>query len=624
MSLIYGLINFDTVNFKYDIQENLIEVLKWQNCNHIKIDEKHFKGGILVDKSLPYNEKDFLFKDIKHDLLVLVSGDVYNKLEICKLYNISNKNIGSAELVFRIYLLVGEGFITLLNGDFTICLVDGRDWKTFIFRDHLGVKPVAYSAINDNLIFCSDFMALSKVFSSTENFNDLYPLQELTRKNLWDYELTPNKQVAKVLPGHYILYTENRIEQKKYWYPEKIKINRKLKIQTAISDLHQILEDSVKIRSDQRFFASAHVSGGLDSGIVAALVRKEYENQRIFYGFSWSPDIIDSNCINVDERQLVSEISKFLEIEHRFSMVTTSDYIDCVSDWRCALNGFDDYKLRKDAKKLGINLIFSGWGGDEFLSTNEWGINSDLLFGLNWKIFFRKNSILKPKKLIGVFVYNILLPFLGIPYFTTSDIRYMKSIQKYLALAEIKKGKTKNHLLTWKSRQDVHLNALYNYHIPSRMEEWAICGSRMGIEYRYPLLDKRIIEYLLTIPSKIISKEKRFLMKELCKVYLPFNVITRTKLRDEARGILYSKVINESFNILVSNFDLYRKNPKLSFVNFDLLWKDIMDYKSHQVDYSKLPTNLRILFKIHDIHVITTNFLNYTYKKAYYAQVHSK
>ena len=43
-----------------------------------------------------------------------------------------------------------------------------------------------------------------------------------------------------------------------------------------LSDLTALLTDAVKIRCDGRFRAGAHVTGGLDSGIVSTLARKEY------------------------------------------------------------------------------------------------------------------------------------------------------------------------------------------------------------------------------------------------------------------------------------------------------------------------------------------------------------
>ena len=56
-----------------------------------------------------------------------------------------------------------------------------------------------------------------------------------------------------------------------------------------LADLGELVKDAVRIRCDSRFIAGAHVSGGLDSGIVSAMAREQYRHQELFYGFSWSP-----------------------------------------------------------------------------------------------------------------------------------------------------------------------------------------------------------------------------------------------------------------------------------------------------------------------------------------------
>ena len=47
-------------------------------------------------------------------------------------------------------------------------------------------------------------------------------------------------------------------------------------------------------------------------------------------------------------------------------------------------------------------------------------------------------------------------------------------------------------------------------HLSLRMEHWAASGARNGLVYRYPMLDKRLVEFSLgTIPSKLPQNEQR-------------------------------------------------------------------------------------------------------------------
>lgn len=40
-----------------------------------------------------------------------------------------------------------------------------------------------------------------------------------------------------------------------------------------------------------------------------------------------------------------------------------------------------------------------------------------------------------------------------------------------------------------------------NWHIASRAEEWAHIGARNGLAFAFPLLDRRVVEYALSLPS---------------------------------------------------------------------------------------------------------------------------
>lgn len=608
MSFIYGLISNYTNNPKSNIIKQLIEVIQWESSIHIQIEETNLSAGILYDKSLPYRKEDFFYYDKNNNTIILLSGVIYNQIELIEKTGIEFKNKFLPELILGYYLKYGENFVSELNGDFAILIYNTRINEARLYRDHVGVKPISYCVLNDCLLFSSDFLALSKVLSTTETLNELYLFQNLTRSNLWDYSLTPCKKVIKVIPGHYIKYSNIGLKQIKYWFPEKIRVDNKLDIKKAISEIGEILSDAVKIRCDHRFFASAHVSGGLDSGLIAALAKKEYTHQNIFYGFSWSAQNVSNIEIDIDERDLAREICEFNGIELKLSKISKSDFIDYVSNWMCRVGYFDEFKIRKDAKNLGANLIFSGHGGDEFLSCHELGIDSDLLFNLKWISFFEKNSIFKPKIFISNFLHGVFFPFFGIARFQKSTDE-TKHYRKYLNLDNIRKGKSKYNLSKWRSRKDVHLGYLYNYHLVSRMEEWANCGNNMGIEYRYPLLDKRIVEYSIKIPSNLIYQDSRLIMKNLCKNMLPEKVIGYTKLSDDVHSIKFEEIVQDSFDILLNNYEIYKRNPYLSFIDFDLLMNDIIEYKK-KPRVGELPNNLRILFLINNIQVITSNFIN--------------
>lgn len=607
MPLIYGLVSNDK-RLETSYLTALEKTMRFENCIQFQLKTANFSGGILMDKSFAYVKDDFFYSCKNNRSFILFTGEIYNLKDLLKEEVGLREKLKAPELLLILFKKYGPEFIDKLNGDFVILLYAATTETTFIFRDHMGVKPAAYYKVGRGLLLSSDVLALAKVTTTEQNYNEQYHLQHFTKNNLWDYRLTPNKEVIKILPGHYLKNTSEKSEQVKYWFPENIKINKALDIDTAIADMRELLKDAVKIRSDNRFTAAAHVSGGLDSGVVAALSRKAYQAQDTFYGLSWSPEHNSDQQYKLDERNLAADICNHNGINLKLSNITKDDVCAYYADWRCRLTHFTEFKVRQDAKELGVNLIFSGWGGDEFISCPNRGIDLDLFFGLHWKALLEKYPLRKPRRLFGALYYNVLRPFFKEAYFPHYNLQYT-SKEKYLDLKAIQKAKTKDMLLSFKSRRDVHLKFIYNYHIASRIEEWYILGERLGVEYRYPLLDKRIIEYALTIPSSIIYPQKRLIMRTICKNILPDTAIEHAKIGDQAYSEQFEHMMSQTFHELCKLMPYYEDNPYLSFVNFKTLKTDIKAFQNSD-NTRFLPYNLRILFLMNTVHICTTNFID--------------
>ena len=70
------------------------------------------------------------------------------------------------------------------------------------------------------------------------------------------------------------------------------------------------------------------------------------------------------------------------------------------------------------------------------------------------------------------------------------------------------------------------LRELYLGHLEYRIEAWANAGAKSGIEYRYPLLDRRLISLALRLPSELYFQQgwQRFILRHTMKNILPERV----------------------------------------------------------------------------------------------------
>jgi len=357
-------------------------------------------------------------------------------------------------------------------------------------------------------------------------------------------------------------------------------MNGKLSVDQLFFELKSLLVDAVNIRCDSRFNAGAHVSGGLDSGIVATLARKIYKDQGTFYGFSWSPKDYDPGEMGYDERNLIRSTCTLARIEPVYSEARPDDL---VSDLTGDAGGpwlFYERGTEEQAARYGVNLILSGWGGDEFISTGDRGIEQDLLKKLSFGLFFRRNPIWPFRTFIRNQLLFVIFPALGILDRATAssfreDARYLKKRYKK------SDRKTLSDFYFHRSRRQVHIRMLRFYHIPKRCEEWMINGYRTGVEYRYPLLDRRIVEYMLTVPTELLVKagDYRPLLREMGRSLLPEDVRHNYRKNDPVSRSYMSKLYRDAAMILIDEAGEWSSNPDLHFIDFDILSGDIQLFR---------------------------------------------
>ena len=74
-------------------------------------------------------------------------------------------------------------------------------------------------------------------------------------------------------------------------------------------------------------------------------------------------------------------------------------------------------------------------------------------------------------------------------------------------------------------------------HLNNRMESWAASGAERGIVYRYPLLDKRVIEFAYSLPAYSFHHLgfPRFLYRKAADRILPESFVWTFPKRENSR-----------------------------------------------------------------------------------------
>jgi hypothetical protein len=97
----------------------------------------------------------------------------------------------------------------------------------------------------------------------------------------------------------------------------------------------------------------------------------------------------------------------------------------------------------------------------------------------------------------------------------------------------------------WRRTKGVHAvqaQRLTMGHLQARMEVWATQGAQDGIEYRYPLLDRRLLEFCLGAPEELLqptASTPRPLLRNAVRGLLPDSIrLANVKARASACGSL--------------------------------------------------------------------------------------
>jgi asparagine synthase (glutamine-hydrolysing) len=603
--MIYGSINSkENLPHLVGRLENIGKILNWNGCIPEFFSRDAFSGVYLASKNIFLQKEDVFFEDQKSGFIVFLDGFIYNFKELTLLLDVPQKDIKTPELVLLAYLKWGKFFAEHLNGDFAICIYSKTKNQTLFYVDHLGIRPLAITVIESTLFFATDVMGLSKALFNKDKINPDFLINFFLRSGR-DYLATPDKSIIRIKPGHFYQFSTEGQEEKRYWFPEKIKTDATLTIKQILKDLRFLLTDSVNIRADKRFNASAHLSGGIDSGIVSIIARKAYSYQEEFYGFSWSPKPDNTEQNINDERSRVLEICKRNSMIPFFSNYSLREYFDFISEWRYPSELLFEKNIVAAAKTKGVNLIFSGWGGDEFLSIGNRAIDADMLKNFDWKHFLKKFPVWRIRKCIKALQFEILEYNNRKNYSKQKAVpfvyRYIKTAIKSNRIPTKKRFK-------YNSRRAVHLQLIGMNHLAARTADWYVNGQINGIEYRYPLLDKRIVEYMLKVPSKFLVNgyEERILIKKLGEEFLPKDILARLSKSDTANLEAFSTIAQDAQKQFVKDLKIFRSNPDLFFVDFIKVESDLPRMLTTSKNEKPLPAN--VLHAIKKAHEFTIGY----------------
>lgn len=211
-------------------------------------------------------------------LWIVLNGEIYNFPDLrsdLERRGHRFRTHSDTESILHLYEECGEACVEHLRGMFAFALWDGPRQRLLLARDRLGKKPLYYARRDEALYFSSELPSLLTALPERPALDlqaiDLYlALQYIP--DPW----TPFEGIVRLPAAHRLLWSRGDLRLERYWdlaYLPKWQASEA----ELIEQLRLLLREAVRCRLISDVPLGAHLSGGIDSSIVVALMAEAGE-----------------------------------------------------------------------------------------------------------------------------------------------------------------------------------------------------------------------------------------------------------------------------------------------------------------------------------------------------------
>lgn len=299
---------------------------------------------------------------------ITYNGEVYNYPELrteleARGYTFDSNS--DTEVVLKAFVEYGPAMLDKLNGMFAFAIWDQRDRSLFLGRDRLGIKPLYYANHAGNFFFASEEKALFAAGVAREFDTETW--EELLYFRYVAGDRTPYVGVKRLLPGHYLTWSDGHFQTRRWWHlGQRVENLRTTSPNDSCSWFRETFDDSVKARRISDVPVGVLLSGGLDSGSVAASLAGQA-------GAGVSSFTVRFKEPTYDEGPLAQEVAQRWKLDHHELHVQPGELVRRLLDAsklndEPLVHGNDLHlwAISQYAKSR-VTVLLSGEGGDETL-----------------------------------------------------------------------------------------------------------------------------------------------------------------------------------------------------------------------------------------------------------------
>lgn len=309
-----------------------------------------------------------------HDgaVVVAVNGEIYNYRALRAALEARHdfRSGSDSEVALHGYVEWGiDGLVERLEGMYAFALYDRARQRIHLVRDRVGIKPLYYAIIDDQLVWGSELKAL-QIYLPPEALNiDVSALYDFLTYRYVPTPKTPYKEVRKLPPAHHACFelSTARFTTTRYWdLPE----GERLDPPEPGAALADALVEAVDAQMVADVPVGFFLSGGVDSAAVVSIAAGSHAQPTTFtIGF------------DVDRRSEVEAaafVARRFGTDHVARTLTEAQAVElaeAMRDWFdepfADTSALPQYLVSQLASER-VRVVLSGDGGDEVFGGYSW------------------------------------------------------------------------------------------------------------------------------------------------------------------------------------------------------------------------------------------------------------
>lgn len=445
-----------------------------------------------------------------------------------------------AEIILASYDLWKEKCPLHLIGDFAFAIWDAQEQELFCARDPCGVRAFNYSQGDNALFFGSNIRAVIAGLNEVPRMNIPF-LGDLlaSRYDRWINE-TAYQGIFRLPPGYQLKATPKGVDIKRYWIFGQ-KSYRFSTEDEYISRFREIIQEAIAARTRSIGPVGLSVSGGLDSSSIACTLNDLISAGRVQADVRLYSLVYD-HTPTLDEKEFLDAVEN--RCPHlQFNRILADDI------WNLHEFGNDDgyplenpeimsgrgsaLAINRMAVRDGCRVLLSGLFGDEALGA-PYAYSPQLLRDIELKRmseelrYFLSYAKSPWQLFLSGYLTYVLPPWLKEAIKSVFFRKRLAGDELPNFLSHLCDPDDSYQVFFPSTGSDNRLTQLISNTIMGGLTA-EICinmldlGAHSGIDYAFPFLDRRLIDFLLSVPPMLLFRQgsNKYILRRSMKGILP-------------------------------------------------------------------------------------------------------